>query len=92
VRCVRGERSLVLKGIFMRMALLIGLLAIFAGCTEIQKVRHFYLGYGEKGYLHLPSMRPNQWTTVEVEAPPFKAAPPAPEGEEEVLEILPIKE
>ncbi len=70
---------------FIQIIIFIGIfinLLFLMGCA-IPKEKHFYLEYGQKGYLHSPTIRRDEWLTIEIEAPEYKEV-----REQEVNELL----
>jgi hypothetical protein len=61
---------------------------ILSGCIyNTQREKHFYLGYGEKGYLHYPC-GVNEWLTVEIESPKYgEKLKPETEDDAEIINI-----
>ncbi len=58
--------------IIIILAILTGIvILIFTSCA-IPKEKHFYLEYGQTGYLHSPTIRRDEWMTIEIKAPTYK--------------------
>ena len=52
-------------------AILMGIMILICtSCTP--KVRHFYLEYGQKAYIHSPTIKRDTWMTIEIKAPTYK--------------------
>ena len=45
------------------------LIITFMSCSP--KIKHFYLGYGQIGYLHSPTIEKDRWMTFEIKAPKY---------------------
>ena len=51
-------------------AILMGIMILI--CTSCaSKVKHFYIGYGQTGYIHIPSDKIDKWMTFEIKAPEY---------------------
>ena len=52
------------------MKLILIVLMLLPGCLyNTNKEKHFFLEYGQTGYVHAPTVKKNTWTTIEIKAP-----------------------
>jgi hypothetical protein len=49
------------------------ILSVFSGCAfyNTNKVKHFYVEYNQKAFVHVPTNKKNTWVTYEFEAPEY---------------------
>ena len=61
-------------------AILMGIMIlILTGCATPKGEKHFYLKYGETGYLHSPTITRDTWMTFKVIAPKYEETKEAEE-------------
>ena len=48
------------------------IILICTGCATPKGKKHFYLEYGQTGYLHSPTIKRDTWMTIEMRAPTYK--------------------
>ena len=81
------------------LAIIFGLFCMFVlgiGCIyNTQREKHFYVGYSEKAYIHVPTDKMDEWYTIEVIAPDFKDSgkmkKPVINTDPDIITISPIE-
>ncbi len=59
---------------FIQIIIYIGIfinLLFLMGCATPRE-KHFYLEYGQTGYIHTPTIIKDKWMTFEIKAPTYK--------------------
>ena len=60
----------------LEIPFLVVLLVVFGllltGCYSRLKEQHWYLEYGQTGYIHTPTTLKNTWHTTEIRAPKWE--------------------